>query len=255
MLTIHLLPARQDNYIFLLRDDSTGTTAAVDPADAAPVLEALHTYRYPKLDYILNTHHHGDHVGGNLALKEAMGCKIVGFAEDAHRIPGIDIKLTKGACWKLGMSEATMLFLPGHTLGHIAFYFKTEAALFCGDTLFSLGCGRLFEGTPEQMWESLSQLMALPPETRVFCAHEYTEANGRFALHVEPNNRDLQLRIKEVADLREKGIPTIPSTIGLECATNPFLRVNQPEIQKHLGVKGLPPSQIFGRLRKEKDHF
>lgn len=255
MLDVLLLPVLADNYIYLLRDAACGRTAVVDPALAEPVLAALRKRDW-QLDYIFNTHHHGDHVGGNLQIKQATGCKIVGAAEDKARIPGIDIALTEGEQIELGRHSFQVLATPGHTLGHIVYYCADSAVLFCGDTLFSLGCGRLFEGSAEQMWNSLQKLKALPGSTKVYCAHEYTQANGRFALTVEADNPDLQQRVAEVASLRAQNQPTLPSTIALELATNPFLREHSPSLRKAVAASNTDtPAQVFAKVRLLKDQF
>ena len=253
-LHIHILPVLKDNYVYLLHDDASGNTAAVDPSLAKPVLAALKKKGW-QLTHILCTHHHWDHTGGNLELKAETGCVVVGYADDAHRIPGIDVRLEEGESYNFGSHAAQMLFIPGHTLGHIAYYFAEEKLLFCGDTLFSMGCGRLFEGTPEQMYHSLSKLAALPDDTKVYCGHEYSEANGHFALTLEPHNRDLQARMEEVKRQRGQSLPTLPSTIGMEKRTNPFLRTQSAAIQKNLGLKGEDSVKIFAELRRRKDDF
>lgn len=255
MLTIDCLPVLNDNYIYLLRETISQQTAAVDPALAEPVLEALRRKGW-RLDYIFNTHHHGDHVGGNLQLKQATGCKIVGAAADRARIPGIDIAVNEGDQIQLGSCNFEIINTPGHTLGHIVYYCADSQTLFCGDTLFSLGCGRLFEGTAEQMWQSLQKLKALPDDTRIYCAHEYTQANGRFALTLEADNPDLQRRMEEVASLRENNRPTLPSTIALEMATNPFLREHSPSLRKAVAANDADtPAQVFAKARSLKDRF
>lgn len=255
MLEILLVPALTDNYIYLLHDPVGGETAVVDPAEAEPVIKALQQRGW-RLSYILNTHHHADHVGANLQLKAAFGCQIVGAAEDSGRIPGIDSGVADGDSLQLGEHYIKVMATPGHTSGHIVYYCQDSQALFCGDTLFSLGCGRLFEGSAEQMWQSLQKLKALPAETRVYCAHEYTEANGRFALSVEADNPHLQQRIREVAELRRKNLPTLPSTIDLEQATNPFLREHSASIRQTLGLDAnAAPVDVFARLRYLKDGF
>lgn len=238
-LEILILPVLQDNYIFLLHEPRARATAVVDPAEAGPVLAALRKRGWT-LDMILNTHHHGDHVGGNRELQAATGCAIVGYGPDAHRIPGITRRVEDGDTVAVGEELAHVLFVPGHTLGHIAYHFPSSRALFCGDTLFSLGCGRLFEGTPEQMRASLTRLAVLPDDTRVYCAHEYTEKNGHFALLHDPGNGALQERMREVTELRKQGKPTIPTTIGGEKAANPFLRCDL---------------ETFSRLRERRNSF
>jgi hydroxyacylglutathione hydrolase len=255
MLEILLLPALSDNYIFVLHDPISGATAAVDPAQAEPVSAVLQQLGW-QLQYILNTHHHADHVGANLQLKAQTGCKIVGAAGDRSRIPGIDIAVAAGDSVQLGEHSIKVMAAPGHTSGHILYYCQDSQALFCGDTLFSLGCGRLFEGTAEQMWQSLQTLKALPPDTRVYCAHEYTEANGRFALSVEAENEELQQRVRQVAELRRQNQPSLPSTIGLELATNPFLREHSAGIRRALGADdNVSPVEVFAHLRLLKDGF
>lgn len=255
MIEVSLLPVLTDNYIYLVRDSESGKTAAVDPAIAAPVLTALEKRGW-QLDYIFNTHHHNDHVGGNLQLKQATGCKIVGAADDKARIPGLDIALKDGEQFNLGLHCFQVLETPGHTLGHIVYYCAGSAVLFCGDTLFSLGCGRLFEGSAGQMWHSLQKLKALPDSTKVYCAHEYTQANGRFALTLESDNPALQQRIAEVAELRSQNLPTLPSTIGLERATNPFLREDSPGLRNAVAASEYDtPVQVFAKVRQLKDQF
>lgn len=254
MLQIEQLPVLSDNYVYLVREPVSGQVAVVDPAEAAPVLAALARLGWP-LHFILNTHHHPDHVGGNAELITATGCKVVGAAADAARIPGLAIPVSAGERFALGQATAEVLEVPGHTRAHIAFWFRDSAALFCGDTLFALGCGRLFEGTAAQMWDSLSQLRALPADTRVYCAHEYTQSNGRFAIHVEPDNAALVARLEEVAALRAAGKPTVPSTLAEECATNPFLRPESTSIQRTLGLVGAPPAEVLGATRALKDGF
>jgi hydroxyacylglutathione hydrolase len=253
-LDIELVPLLRDNYAYLLRDRATAATAIVDPSEAAPVLRAAEARGW-KLTHVLNTHHHPDHSGGNLELKAATGCKIVGPAPDRDRIPGIDIALGDGDSFALGRATARVIFIPGHTRGHVAFWFADDAALFCGDTLFALGCGRMFEGTAPQMWASLDRLRRLPPETRVYCGHEYTQSNARFALTIEPGNADLSARAKQVDALRAEGRPTIPSTMAEERATNPFLRADQPAVAAAVGLPGADPVAVFAEVRKRKDNF
>lgn len=254
MLTIIQIPALNDNYIYLLHDPQSGATAAVDPALAEPVLDALNRRGW-SLTWVLNTHHHGDHVGGNLALKAATGCKIIAGVNDRHRIPGIDLAVTEHDPLTLGEHRIRVIDTPGHTSGHIAYHVVDNGLLFCGDTLFALGCGRLFEGSAEQLWQSLQKLAALPGETRVYCAHEYTQNNGYFALSVEPDNAALQQRMRQVEQLRARQAPTVPSTLAEELATNPFLRANCASVKAALAMTDAEPSAVFKRLRAMKDVF
>ena len=253
-LNIIQIPAFDDNYIYLMQDQATQKTAIVDAGDPAPVLKKLEELGWD-LDYILNTHHHSDHVGGNLELKEKTGCTIVGPKADEERIPGIDITLEDGQTFQVGESTATLYDVPGHTKGHIAFYFPTADALFCGDTLFSMGCGRLFEGTPEQMWHSLLKFRDLPDRTRVYCAHEYTTSNGQFALSIDPNNADLKTRMDEVNALRAENKPTVPSLLGVEKKTNPFLRADNDRLKESMGLMNASPVEVFTEVRGQKDQF
>lgn len=253
-LDIHLVPCLQDNYAYLIHDRDAGVTGVVDPSEAEPVFAALDQQGWT-LTHILNTHHHWDHTGGNVALKEATGAQIVGPKADRERIPGIDVALGEGDEWTFGTQTARIFDIPGHTRGHIAFWFPDSHAVFTGDTLFALGCGRLFEGTPEQMWSSLSKLRALPPLTAVYCGHEYTQANARFALTVEPENVALVERARRIDDLRALGRPTIPSTIGEEIETNPFLRPDSADLRRHVGLPQGGPVAVFAETRRLKDNF
>jgi hydroxyacylglutathione hydrolase len=254
MLEIERIPCRTDNYIWLVHEPETGAVAVVDPADAEPV-EARLVARGFVLTHILNTHHHGDHVGGNLALKQRWDCTIVGPRADAARIPGIDVAVADGDTYRLGEAAARVFDVPGHTRGHIAFWFAGEKALFCGDTLFALGCGRLFEGTPAQMWNSLGKLRALPDDTQVYCAHEYTQSNARFALSVDAGNADLVARAKDVDAARAQGLATVPSLLGLEKRTNPFLRADDAGLARAMGLEGSSPDAVFAAVRGAKDRF
>ena len=254
MLEILQLPVLSDNYIYLIHEPLDDKTAVVDPAEAEPVLAALEKQAW-RLDYVLNTHHHWDHVGGNMQLKNRTGCRVVGARLDRSRIPGIDIELDEGDTFCLGQSTARVLAVSGHTRGHIAYWFRDDEALFCGDTLFVMGCGRLFEGTPAQMWQSLSKLKTLPGSTRVYCAHEYTQTNGRFALTVDPDNPALVKRMRQVDLIRSQNQPTVPSTIADELSTNPFFRVETQSIQKTLKMIGDDPVNVFTEIRRRKDKF
>jgi len=253
-LEIFRLPALADNYVWLLREPRSGMVGVVDPADPAPVRAAL-AARGWRLSRILNTHHHADHVGGNRALKDEFGCEVVGPRADSARIPGIDRALGDGDRLAFGEEEAVVLDVPGHTRGHVAFHFPSARALFCGDTLFALGCGRMFEGTAPQMWASLARLRALPDETMVHCAHEYTQSNARFALHVDGANAELAARAAFVDAQRARGEATVPSPLGLEKRTNPFLRADDPALARAHGLDPADPAAVFGFLRASKDKF
>ena len=254
MLEIHQIPVLSDNYVYLAHDVATGKTAVVDPATHEEVFEALAMKGWT-LTHILNTHHHADHTGGNMAIKERTGCIIVGPRADRDRIPGIDVDVGDGDTYALGESVAMVFDVPGHTRGHIAYWFGDSDALFCGDTMFALGCGRLFEGTPQQMWTSLSKLRVLPPSTQVYCAHEYTKSNAAFAITVEPGNGALVARKAMIDDMRTRGERTVPSTLAEELATNPFLRPDSPDLQKTLGMVGAPLVDVFAETRRRKDNF
>ncbi|KOR36168.1 MULTISPECIES: hydroxyacylglutathione hydrolase [Planktothricoides] len=266
-MQIYRIPALSDNYIFLIYDAQKNIAAVVDPAVAPPVLQKLEELG-AELVAIFNTHHHSDHVGGNRSLMERFPNLIVyGGAEDRGRIPGQQVFLEEGDTVEFGDSRkgsasrnrtGQVFFVPGHTRGHIAYYFPPNAVedtghLFCGDTLFAGGCGRLFEGTPAQMVNSLSKLRNLPDSTQVWCAHEYTLGNLQFAITVDGDNPDLQQRFAEVKTARSLSQPTVPSILGLEKRTNPFLRWDQPALQS--AVDSQDPVQTFARLRGRKDIF
>ncbi len=253
-LQIVQIPVLSDNYVYLVHEPRDRLTGVVDPSLAEPVLETLDRQGW-KLDYIINTHHHWDHTGGNVVLKAETGAFIVGPLAEAQRIPLIDRALKEGERFRFGQAEAQILDIPGHTSGHIAYWFEPDDVLFCGDTLFSLGCGRLFEGTPAQMWNSLSKIRRLPDSTRVYCGHEYTEANGRFALTVEPENADLISMMARIRATRARGQPTVPSRLGDEKAANPFLRADKRELQAAIGMAGSDPVAVFARVRSQKDNF
>lgn len=253
-LSITQIPALKDNYIYLLHARNTGETAVVDPAMAEPVLAVLRQKNW-RLTHLFNTHHHGDHTGGNKELKEATGCKIYGFKDDAARIPLIDRELSEDEIFEWGGTQIEILFLPGHTLGHIAYHFPREKLLFSGDVLFLMGCGRLFEGTPEQAFASLNRIKKLPDETQIFCTHEYTQHNGNFALTVEPGNKALQQRMEEVNRKRRAGQFTVPDRLAAEKSTNPFLRTDSPEIRKNLGMEQAEDVEVFAALREKRNHF
>jgi hydroxyacylglutathione hydrolase len=251
-LNVELIPILRDNYAYLLFDSETGTTGVVDPGDAGPVLAALEQ-RGRRLDWILITHHHADHTGGMAELKRRTGAKAVGPRAEFGRIEGLDLTVAEGESFALGHAVAEVLETPGHTAGHVVYHFPESEALFSGDTLFVLGCGRLFEESPQAMWTSLLKLAALPPATRVYCGHEYTLANARFALTVDPDNAALAARARRIEEARERGEPTVPSTIGEELKTNPFLRADTPAIRQHLGLVNESPSTVFAEIRRRKD--
>ncbi|MDE1147317.1 MAG: hydroxyacylglutathione hydrolase [Azospirillaceae bacterium] len=253
-LDVRLVPALSDNYIHLVRDAATGTVAVVDPSEAAPVIAALDRLGWD-LDLILSTHHHGDHVGGNLDLKARYGAAVIGPAADRDRIPGIDHAIADGDVFQVGAAPFIGIDVPGHTRGHIAYHGPEDAALFSGDTLFSMGCGRLFEGTAGQMWHSLSRLRALPDATSIYCGHEYTAGNGRFALTLEPDNAALVARMVAVDALRAEGHPTLPIDLGTEKATNPFLRADLAVLARAVDLPGGDPVTVFAEIRRRKDNF
>jgi len=253
-IEIRQFPCLSDNYGYLVRDRATGEVAAIDTPDAEAINAALAREGW-RLTHILNTHWHPDHAGGNLALKDKWGCRIIGPRGEAAKIPGVDALVGEGDMVSLGSSAARVHDTPGHTLGHIVYHFADDHAAFVGDTIFALGCGRLFEGTPAQMWESLSKIAAMPDDTELYCAHEYTQANARFALSVDAGNDALAARAKTIDALRARGAPTVPSTVAMERATNPFLRARDPSFQAALGMSGADPVAVFAEVRKRKDKF
>lgn len=247
-LEIELVPILSDNYVYLLHEPGAGQTGVVDPGVAEPVLARLDE-RGLSLDWILATHHHADHIGGIATIKKATGCRVVG---PAGSVP-VDVTVGEGDRFELGQAVAEVFETPGHTRDHISYWFAEDRALFCADTLFALGCGRLFEGTAEQMWASLEKLRALPDDARVYCGHEYTLSNARFAVTVDPQNEALAKRLREIEEMRQAGRPTIPSELGVEKRTNPFLRPDDPAIRAHLGMQGASDAEVFGEIRRRKD--
>jgi hydroxyacylglutathione hydrolase len=254
MIEIFILPVLTDNYIYLIHDPVSRETAVVDPAVAQPVLDRLEKNGW-QLTYIWNTHHHSDHVDGNLQLKQKTGCKIIAAQADWGRIPGIDQGVNEGDVVSLGRHKTNIIATPGHTRAHIVYHFAEDNILFCGDTLFVMGCGRLFEGTAEQLWHSLQKLKALPKATLVYCTHEYTQTNGRFALTVERDNQRLQQRMIEINRLRSNNQPTVPTTIAEELATNPFFREDSVALQKAIAMTNNNPVEVFAKVRRLKDSF
>ncbi len=253
-LQIETFPCLQDNYGFLLHAAAAELTAVVDTPEVGPIEAALKRHGWC-LTHILNTHHHGDHVGGNQQLKQRHGCTIVGPQADAHRIPGIDIALADGEHFDFGGHVAHIHATPGHTRGHIVYHFPSDKAAFVGDTLFALGCGRLFEGTPQQMWASLRTIRNWPDTTQIYCAHEYTQANARFALAVEPDNAELIARCHQIDALRARAQPTIPTALGIEKRTNPFLRADTAALAAAVGMHGSAAVDVFAYIRHLKDRF
>lgn len=248
------IPCLRDNYAFLLHDTQSNETVCVDVPEAGPVMAVLSSREWP-LTHILLTHHHPDHVEGVAKLQAYSGAKVVGNAADAARLPPLDIEVSDGDIFDVLGTPVRVIDVPGHTVGHIAFHMPESGHAFTGDTLMAGGCGRLFEGTPAQMWESLTRLSALPPETVICSGHEYTQSNLRFAHALEPENAALISRIAAVDEARERGEPTIPSTLAEELATNPFLRANLPAIKAAVGMSDAPDAEVFAEIRARKDNF
>lgn len=254
-LSVVQFACRSDNYGFLLRDEAAGLTAAIDTPDAKAV-EAACATRGWQLTHIWNTHHHDDHAGGNLELKARYKCEIVAAESDRHRIAGVDRGVSGGDRFAFGETEVAVIDVRGHTTGHVAYYLASEGLAFVGDALFALGCGRLFEGTAAQAKDSLARLASLPASTLVFCAHEYTQNNARYALTVDPSNEALVARAAKIDADRERGLPTVPTTIGLELETNPFLRAHAPSIRSALGMPATAADlDVFAELRKRRDKW
>lgn len=253
-LKIHQFICRSDNFGVLIHDDEFGVTASIDTPDPDPIRRALAEKGW-SLTHIFTTHHHGDHTAGHAALKRETGCVIIGPEKEADRIPGIDQRVSEGSKFSFGGHPLWVLETPGHTAGHVAYWLPDDNIVFVGDTLFSLGCGRLLEGDGATMWQSLQKLTALPKETLIYCGHEYSKSNAAFALSVEPNNVSLQERAEEIRELRDGNLPTLPVSLAAELAQNPFLRPDSPEIQERLDMVGHPLATIFSELRRLKDRF
>lgn len=251
---IVVFPARSDNFGYLVHDDATGTTAAIDAPEEQAIVEALESHGWT-LDQILVTHHHGDHTEAIMPLKARYGARVTGPKGEAGKIEGLDETVSGGDRVTVGALTFEVIDVPGHTLGHIAFFEPEGLHLFCGDALFSLGCGRMSEGQPGPMWEGLLRLRALPADTLVYCGHEYTLANARFALSVDPDNTRLEARQHAAQAQIEKGEGTIPSRLGDEIETNPFLRADTPEIASAMGLSGAAPAEVFRAVRAAKDNF
>jgi len=253
-LQIITIPCRSDNYAYLIRDEATGQVAVVDVPEAAPILNVLKDMGW-QLDQILITHHHFDHIDGLEEVRKATSAKVYGATADKHRLPPLDVSLTEGDTFKLGNEVCDVLDVSGHTIGHIAFLFKGADAIFSADSLMALGCGRVFEGDFPMMWDTMLKFKALPDDTLVYSGHEYTVSNAKFALTVEPDNAELQARIKDIESKRANDIPTVPASIGLEKATNPFLRVDLAEVKTLIGMVSASDAQAFGAIRARKDKF
>jgi hydroxyacylglutathione hydrolase len=253
-MKIEIIPCLNDNYSYLIHDEISNTVAIVDPSEFIPC-DTIISKNYKKLDFILNTHHHYDHVGGNEELKKKYNSKVLGFENDKNRIPQIDTVLKDNQEFKIGTLNFITIFIPGHTRGHVAFYFKKERVVFSGDTLFSLGCGRVFEGTYKQMFQSLNKLKNLPGETKVYCGHEYTFKNLEFCLKFNPNNDFLKKKKDDIKLSLKNKKPTIPSTIADEIKANIFFRVNDPDVKKAINLENSPDIEIFTKLRDLKDNF
>lgn len=252
-LEIHKFSCLNDNYGYLIHEHASGQTAAIDTPDAEKYLAEASRLGWT-ISHILNTHWHPDHAGGNLKIKAETDCTIIGPAGEADKIPGLDIAVKEGDHVEIGRAKARVLDVPGHTLGHIAYHFAEQDVAFVGDSVFALGCGRVFEGTMDMMWNSLSKLKALPPETLLHCAHEYTQANARFAVTVDPDNEKLAEYSKWIDGQRAKGLPTVPTTLERELQTNPFLRADDPALQAAMGHAG-DPVATFAEIRGRKDNF
>jgi len=249
-----LFPCLKDNFGVLLHDPERGATAAIDAPEASAVAAALQATGW-KLTDILVTHHHGDHTGGIEELKSRYRCRVVAPLAEANSIPGVDQTVREGDTVRVGALEGRVIETPGHTAGHISYHFAADRFAFVGDTLFSIGCGRVIEGNPEMMWQSLLKLRALPDDTRVFCGHEYTAANIAFAKTIEPANATLTEREKEVSELLAAQKPTIPCYLGEEKAANPFLRADVPEVARAVGLAGQPAWKVFAEIRERKNRF
>jgi hydroxyacylglutathione hydrolase len=248
------IPCLKDNYAYIINDNISKIVGVVDPSESVPIINFLKKKNL-QLNYILNTHHHYDHIGGNIELKKMYNAKIVGFKKDEKRIPGIDITLSENEYWKLGSSELRIIYIPGHTLGHICFYFEKEKIAFTGDTLFSLGCGRIFEGTYEQMFSSLNKIKNLPIDTKIYCGHEYTERNSEFCISLDPKNKELISKIKDIKQKRSNNLPTIPSILKDEIECNIFFRCENKQVKCSLKMKNNTPIEVFTKLRDLKDNF
>jgi hydroxyacylglutathione hydrolase len=253
-LTIEQFTCRSDNFGVLIHDSEANVTAAIDAPEFAPIKDKLAAKGW-NLDRIFVTHHHLDHVEGIMPLKQAFGCTVTGPAASAGKIPGMDVTVKEGDSFRFGNFDVKVMETPGHTLDHLVYYVPEAKVAFVADLLFAIGCGRVIEGTMPMMWNSLEKLLKLPDDTTLYVGHEYTQANARFALTIEPANSNLILRAREVDELRAAGKATLPTTLGLEKKTNPFLRVNEPAVRDLLGMADAEPAEVFGAIRTRKDNF
>ena len=253
-MQVTAIPCLTDNYAYVISDNNSKIVGVVDPSEASPVVSFLKKQNL-KLNYILNTHHHFDHIGGNLELKKIYNAKVVGFVGDKHRIPEIDITLSDNEKWIFGNETVKILHIPGHTLGHICFFFEKEKIAFTGDTLFSLGCGRIFEGDHNQMLTSLNKIKKLPKDTMIYCGHEYTYKNAKFCIKYDSGNIDLKNKFEKIKKLRSSNLPTIPSKLEDELKTNIFLRCDQKDLKIKLNMKNQEDLKVFRKVRDLKDNF
>ena len=253
-MQVTAIPCLTDNYAYVISDNNSKIVGVVDPSEASPVVSFLKKQNL-KLNYILNTHHHFDHIGGNLELKKIYNAKVVGFVGDKHRIPEIDITLSNNEKWVFGNETVKILHIPGHTLGHICFFFEKEKIAFTGDTLFSLGCGRIFEGDHNQMLTSLNKIKKLPKDTMIYCGHEYTYKNAKFCIKYDSGNIDLKNKFEKIKKLRSSNLPTIPSKLEDELKTNIFLRCDQKDLKIKLNMQNQEDLKVFRKVRDLKDNF
>ena len=253
-MKIEIIPCLKDNYSYLIIDEENKNACVVDPSEAKPIIKYLEKNNI-ELKYILNTHHHYDHVGGNIELKKKYDAKVIGYIDDLNRIPGIDVKLKDEEIWKENNFEAKIIHIPGHTLGHVCFHFYKDKNLFTGDTVFSLGCGRIFEGTYEQMFSSINKIKSFPKETKIYCGHEYTKKNYEFCISIDSKNKKLIFKNDSIKFKRSNNLPTIPTTIKDEIECNIFFRCENEVIKSSLNMKNKKPLEIFTKLRDLKDNF
>ena len=253
-MQIILVPCLSDNYAYIIINNNSKTVGVVDPSEALPIISFLNKKNL-KLNYILNTHHHFDHIGGNVELKKAYNAKVLGFEGDKHRIPGIDITVKDKDTWNFGNSTVKIFHIPGHTLGHICFFFEKEKIAFTGDTLFSLGCGKIFEGDHNQMLKSLNKIKKLPEDTMIYCGHEYTYKNAEFCIKYDSDNIDLKNKFEKIKRLRSSNLPTVPSSLKDELKSNIFLRCDKNDVKIKLNMKNDEDFKVFKKVRDLKDIF